>query len=40
MLDPKLIRSDLASVAEQLKKRGFDLDVSALEEQLAQPATR
>jgi len=31
MLDPKLIRSDLNSVAEQLKKRNFDLDVNALE---------
>ena len=35
MLDPKLIRNDLAGVAAQLKKRGFELDVetlSALEE--------
>jgi len=31
MLDPKLIRSDLNNVAEQLKKRNFKLDVSALE---------
>jgi len=31
MLDPKLIRNDLQSVAEQLKKRYFELDVSALE---------
>jgi len=31
MLDPKLIRSDLASIAEQLKKRNFTLDVEALE---------
>ncbi len=31
MLDPKLIRSDLNSVAEQLKKRNFKLDVAALE---------
>jgi seryl-tRNA synthetase len=31
MLDPKLIRTDLHSVAEQLKKRNFQLDVSALE---------
>ncbi|VAW50330.1 Seryl-tRNA synthetase [hydrothermal vent metagenome] len=31
MLDPKLIRSDLNNVAEQLKKRNFDLDVTALE---------
>ncbi|MFC1589304.1 serine--tRNA ligase [Pseudomonadota bacterium] len=31
MLDPKLIRSDLNAVAEQLKKRGYDLDVSVIE---------
>lgn len=31
MLDPKLIRSDLNSVAEQLKKRNFELDVASLE---------
>ncbi len=31
MLDPKLIRSDLKAVAEQLKKRNFELDVAALE---------
>lgn len=31
MLDPKLIRSDLNAVAEQLKKRKFNLDVNALE---------
>ena len=31
MLDPKLIRSDLNGVAEQLKKRNFVLDVAALE---------
>ncbi len=31
MLDPKLIRSNLRSVAEQLKKRYFELDVSSLE---------
>jgi seryl-tRNA synthetase len=31
MLDPKLIRSDLASIAEQLKKRNFKLDITALE---------
>jgi seryl-tRNA synthetase len=30
MLDPKLIRSDLQSVAEQLKKRGVTLDVARL----------
>ena len=35
MLDPKLLRSDLESVAAKLKRRGFELDVaafSALEE--------
>ena len=31
MLDPKLIRSDLNAVAEQLKKRGYDLNISAIE---------
>ena len=31
MLDPKLIRSDLGVVAEQLKKRGYELNVSAIE---------
>jgi len=31
MLDPKLIRSDPNAVAEQLKKRGYDLDVSSIE---------
>ena len=31
MLDPKLIRSDLNAVAEQLKKRSFELDVATLE---------
>jgi seryl-tRNA synthetase len=31
MLDPKLIRSDLSAVAAQLKRRGYDLDVSAIE---------
>jgi len=31
MLDPKLIRSDLNTVAEQLKKRGYELDVSVIE---------
>ena len=31
MLDPKLIRSDLNAVAEQLKKRNFELDVTVLE---------
>ena len=32
MLDPKLIRSELSSVAAQLKRRGYELDVSAIEE--------
>lgn len=32
MLDPKLIRSDLKHVAEQLKKRNFELDVAMLED--------
>ena len=31
MLDPKLIRSDISSVAAQLKRRGYDLDISAIE---------
>ncbi len=31
MLDPKLIRSDIQSVASALKKRGFQLDVATLE---------
>ena len=31
MLDPKLIRADIASVAAQLKRRGYALDVSAIE---------
>ena len=31
MLDPKIIRSDLQWVASQLEKRGFQLDVGALE---------
>ncbi|MDH3342549.1 MAG: serine--tRNA ligase [Gammaproteobacteria bacterium] len=31
MLDPKLIRSDLNGVAEQLKKRGYDLNISSIE---------
>jgi seryl-tRNA synthetase len=31
MLDPKLIRTELQSVAEQLQKRNFQLDVDALE---------
>ena len=32
MLDPKLIRSELNLVAEQLKKRNFKLDIAALED--------
>ncbi len=31
MLDPKLLRSQLANVAAQLRRRGFDLDVAAIE---------
>lgn len=31
MLDPKLIRADVATVATQLKRRGYELDVSAIE---------
>jgi seryl-tRNA synthetase len=31
MLDPKLIRSDISTVATQLKRRGYELDVSAIE---------
>ena len=31
MLDPKLIRSDISAVATQLKRRGYVLDVSAIE---------
>ncbi|MCG6658762.1 serine--tRNA ligase [Halomonas campisalis] len=31
MLDPKLLRSDLAGVAQRLAKRGFDLDTERLE---------
>ena len=31
MLDPKLIRADVAAVATQLKRRGYELDVSAIE---------
>jgi seryl-tRNA synthetase len=31
MLDPKLIRSDISAVAFQLKRRGYDLEVSAIE---------
>ncbi|MFT6712534.1 MAG: seryl-tRNA synthetase, partial [Arenicella sp.] len=29
MLDPQLLRSDIDTIAEQLKKKGFDLDVNA-----------
>jgi len=32
MLDPKLIRNDLNAVAEQLKKRNFDLDIEAMQD--------
>jgi len=32
MLDPKLIRNDLSAVAEQLKKRKFELDTTSLEQ--------
>ncbi|MGB5644395.1 MAG: serine--tRNA ligase, partial [Gammaproteobacteria bacterium] len=32
MLDPKLIRADIASIAAQLRRRGVDLDVSAIED--------
>jgi seryl-tRNA synthetase len=31
MLDPKLIRSDISAVATQLKRRGYELDVPAIE---------
>ena len=31
MLDPKLIRADISAVAAQLQKRGFELDVAAIE---------
>ena len=32
MLDPKLIRNDLQSIADQLKKRNFELDVAVMED--------
>jgi len=32
MLDPKLIRSDISAIAAQLKRRGYDLDVSVIED--------
>ena len=32
MLDPKLIRNQLADVAAQLKRRAFDLDVEQIEQ--------
>ena len=32
MLDPRLVRSDISSVAQQLSKRGYELDVPALEQ--------
>ena len=28
MLDPKLLRNDIETVAEQLRKRGFELDIA------------
>ena len=31
MLDPKLIRTDIAAVAAQLKRRGYDLDEADIE---------
>ena len=31
MLDPNLLRSQLAETAERLKSRGFDLDVAVLD---------
>jgi seryl-tRNA synthetase len=31
MLDPKLIRTDIAAVAAQLKRRGYDLDVADID---------
>ncbi len=31
MLDPRLIRADISAVATQLKRRGYDLDVTAIE---------
>lgn len=31
MLDPKLIRSDLQAIAENLSKRGYELDVDAIQ---------
>ena len=37
MLDPVLLRKDLAGVAARLRTRGFELDVAALE---ASEATR
>ena len=32
MLDPKLIRADISAVAAQLKTRGYELDVTAIED--------
>ncbi len=32
MLDPKLLRNDLSSVADKLKSRGFELDVEAFQQ--------
>ena len=36
MLDPKLVRNQLADVAAQLKRRAFDLDVAQIEQLEAQ----
>ena len=36
MLDPKLLRTDTPQIAKQLKRRGFELDVTALEKLEAQ----
>ena len=32
MLDPKLLRGDLDATAQQLARRGFELDKAALKE--------
>ena len=32
MLDPKLLRSDLANVAQQLSKKGYTLDIEQFEQ--------
>ena len=31
MLDPQVLRNDIAQVAEALTKRGFKLDIAAIE---------